>query len=120
LRSVVCLLLVTLLTCPLFCRAAEAGGTSNACCGETDSQPPHSSPPEGASCICGGAVDSIDLKGHDLLNPHLLSYELAFFPLAQLTPTFSSHHLAFDGSLIRLAGWGESLRVRARLQNFRF
>jgi hypothetical protein len=118
--------LVTLLTglllaCPLVCGADEIGhgAQHDAASGSGDDRDhaPDQCPEGGDNCVCRGAVQvnglrSIALDAIAPGPPGSLSPEPRFAP-----PT---HHLTLDGSPTGLASWGESLTVRAYLQNFRF
>lgn len=109
--------------CPVLC-GAEEGGCGQHHAGTADAQPeapsaPAHCPEDGDNCICGGAVvqpaDSLVHQADDFALPAFLSAR----DLGH-TPAHPIAHLTWDGSSTGLAGWGDSLDVRAFLQNFRF
>ena len=123
LRScVVTLLTGLLLACPLVCGADEIGhgARHDAASGSDDGRDhaPDQCPEGGDNCVCRGAVqvsNGLRSIALDAIAPGplvFLSTQPRFVP-----PT---HHLTSDGSPTGLASWGESLTVRAYLQNFRF
>lgn len=118
---VVTLLTGLLLACPLVCGADEIGhgARHDAASGADDGRDhaPDQCPDGGDNCVCRGAVQVNDLRTD-------APDATAAGPLFVLGPRFAlafpTHHLTSDGSPTGLASWGESLTIRAYLQNFRF
>ncbi len=79
---------------------------------------PDQCPEGGDNCVCRGAVQANGARANapDAIVAGPL-FSLA--PPRHLTPPVA-HHLTADGSPTGLASWGESLTIRAYLQNFRF
>lgn len=118
-----CMLLIgSILVCPFLCGAAEAGHAAHhlaGAAGPGEHSAPDDCPQEGDNCICGGAVQSADVRLPDLdainslLPLHGLTGILAHAPSHPLA------HLTCEGTPTGLAGWGDSITVRALLQDFR-
>lgn len=125
-RQLVSTLLVGLiLFCPLLCRAAEDGCNHEP--SETTSTPhdgshvPPSCPDDGVSCICAGATQTGELRVGDLAPPDLLpALDAWFFAFSSPPHVPPSIQLALEETPAGLAIYGDSLAVRAFLQNFRF
>jgi len=115
------LLTSLLLVCPLVCGADEIGhgaqhdAASGA--GDDGDHAPDQCPEGGDNCVCRGAVQVSGLRP-------IAPDAMAAGPLVLLEPQLRlappTHHLTPDGSPTGLASWGESLTIRAYLQNFRF
>lgn len=88
-------------------------------CGAPSGPAPAHCPDAGDDCVCGGVVKSSDARV-----PHgdPIGLPLSLFGLHGFLPHAPAHplaHLTFDGTPTGLASWGDSLTVRAFLQNFR-
>ncbi len=114
------LMAVLVLACPLVCGADEAcQETHRHSEAEKESAPPHC-PEDSDNCICRGAVQTVDVRAsfsHPLTEP-----SFAFWTVGSFNPSLSHSltHLTIGGTPAGLAGWGDTLTVRALLQNFRF
>ena len=119
-RNVVTTLLVSLiLVCPFVCGAAEACHVTHREHAAGGSAPSHC-PEDNDGCVCRGAVQSSDVR---IPNSDAIGISLPLDELARKlahSPAHSLVHLTTDGHPTGLAGWGDSLAVRAFLQNFRF
>ena len=120
-RSLVSLVLIGLIiACPVLCGASEAyqyahrHDSAQEC--PNESSPPVHCPQDGDDCICNGAVRAGDVKPTDLN----FVGALLFIPVLSPTPPHPLPHLTQDGAPTGLAAWGDSLTVRALLQNFRW
>jgi hypothetical protein len=108
-----------ILACPFVCGACE---TCHGLCANADpdngSSPIHN-PEDTDDCICRGAVQAGDVRlsplelSSDLILPDSVHAQVS----AAIPQAFV--HLTIDGRPAGLASWGDSLTVRARLQNFR-
>jgi hypothetical protein len=109
-------------TCPFFCGAAEAGHTARhltAAAGPRGHSAPDDCPRQGDNCICQGAVQSADIR---LPGPDVTSSPLALYGQTGILDHAPSHpltHLTCEGTPTGLAGWGDTIAVRALLQDFR-
>ncbi len=118
---VVCaaVLIVLIIACPFLCGAGEVGRGPHrheAAGGEpAHSGAPVHCPQDGDDCICNGAVKEADVRLPDL-DPSVVPLPLA---APAHTPVHPNAHLTWNGSSSGLAGQGDSLTVRAFLQNFR-
>jgi hypothetical protein len=118
-------LVVLILFCPLLCRAAEdacdhelSGTTSTP---QDDSHVPPCCPDDGVSCICAGATQTGELRAGDVAPPNLLpALDARFFAFSSPPHVPPSIQLALEDAPAGLAVYGDSLAVRAFLQNFRF
>jgi hypothetical protein len=118
---VVCaaVLIVLIVACPFLCGSGEVGRGPHrreAAGGDpAHSGVPIHCPQDGDECICNGAVKATDVRLPDL--------DASGVPLppavAAPTPVHPIPHLTWNGSPSGLAGQGDSLTVRAFLQNFR-
>ena len=122
-RSCIALLLMGLIfACPFVCGLAEdACATNTHHVGGEQSGKPGSShcPEDGDDCICSGAVQSSDVRLPELdavSQPFLRLHLIGCLPHSPSHPLI---HLTIDGTPTGLARWGDSLAVRAFLQNFR-
>ena len=122
-RSFASMLLIgSILACPFLCGAAEAGHAAHhlaAAAGPRDHSAPDDCPQEGDNCICRGAVQSADvrLSGLDVTSCPLPTRGLT--GILDHTPSHSLAHLTCGGTPTGLAGWGDTITVRALLQDFR-
>ena len=122
-RTFVSMLLTGLiLACPFLCGAAEAGHVTHRehpVSGPADSPTPGHCPEDSDDCICRGAVQSADVRvpGIDSISSPLPLHGLV--GILDHAPAHSLAHLTSDGTPTGLAGWGDSVTVRALLQNFR-
>jgi hypothetical protein len=118
-RLISTLLTVLLLACPLLCGADQVGHSvqhGHAVDGPGHDDGPNPCPSTGDDCVCRGAVPSSDGRA---AVPHAdASTPLVFFafPLLAVQPL---HRLTWQGSPTGLASWGNSLTIRALLQNYR-
>lgn len=121
-RLIAALVLTGLIAaCPVLCGADEVGHGMHAHDNGEATPSPHPSgghcPDDGGdNCICQGAVQSADVRlpgSFDLIGLPLLSAALLH------TPPHPLNHLTRAGTPTGLAGLGDSLAVRAFLQNFR-
>lgn len=119
-RTVAALLLIGLVMfCPVLCGAVEVahGPHRHADGAPGDSRAPEPCPEQGDNCICQGAVPSVDARLPGLLDvlgsPHFLLGGPTTLPQHLACPVDTS------GALHGLASWGDSVTVRAYLQNFR-
>jgi hypothetical protein len=110
-----------ILACPLLCGAAEACHVAH---GEHGASPekspaPAHCPEDSDDCICRGALQSADLRvpGIDALGLSLPLQGLV--GILAHSPAHSVSHLTSGGAPTGLASWGDSITVRALLQNFR-
>lgn len=116
------LLIGSILICPFLCGAAEAGHTAHHLSGASvprDHSAPDDCPEEGDNCICQGAIQSAEIRLPDL---DVTSSPLPLHGLAGLLDHALSHslaHLTCEGTPTGLAGWGNTITVRALLQDFR-
>lgn len=119
-RSLITTLLTCLiLACPFLCGADEVGhsvqhghGTDET---GNDNAPAHC-PESSDNCVCRGAVQTSNVRATALdvdaaAPPFLLASPLHLAP--------PLHHLVWEGTPTGLASWGDSLTIRALLQNFR-
>lgn len=110
-----------ILACPLLCGAAEAveGTHEHHAGGQPGTPAPAHCPEDSDSCVCRGAVQSVDAKvpGIDAVGSRLPLGGLV--GLLAHTPTHSLGRFTRDGTPTGLAAWGNSTAVRAFLQNFR-
>lgn len=119
-RSFVATLLTCLLlACPFLCGADEIGHSAQheASSGKSSKDQVPDQCPEGSdNCVCRGAVQASDVRAD-------APDTIAAGPLFLLVPTLQFahplYHLTLDGSPTGLASWGDSLTIRALLQNFR-
>ena len=116
------LLIGSILVCPFLCGAAEAGHAAHhvqAAAGPGDHSAPDDCPQEGDNCICGGAVQSADIRlpGLDVTGSPLPTHGLT--GILVHAPSHSLAHLTSQGTPTGLAGWGDTITVRALLQDFR-
>lgn len=111
-----------ILACPFVCGAAESGHVTHrehAVGVPSGGSAPTHCPEDDDDCVCRGAVQSSDVRV-----PHSDAIGLPL-PLHGLvgdrahSPAHSLSHLTTDGNPAGLARWGDSLAVRAFLQNFR-
>jgi hypothetical protein len=117
-RSIVVLMLMgMILACPFVCGLGEdACASDRHHHGERPGTPNSGHCPEDADdCICRGAVQLSTVKAPDI---DAIGVPLLLQHLSDAPAHFSSH-LTSDGHPAGLAGWGDSLAVRALLQNFR-
>lgn len=125
-RTVVSALLIGLLLfCPLLCRAAEEAcgheSIETTSTPQNDSHVPPSCPEDGISCICAGATQNGELRAVDITSPDLLpTLDAWLFALSPASHPSTSIPLAAHEAPVGLAIYGDSLTVRAFLQNFRF
>ena len=119
-RSLINTLLTCLiLACPFLCGADEVGHSvqHGHASGKTgnDNAPAHC-PESSDNCVCRGAVQASDVRAiaPDFDTPAPL---FLFAPPIHLAHPL--HHLTWEGSPTGLASWGDSLTIRALLQNFR-
>jgi hypothetical protein len=122
-RIIVALLLTGLiLACPFVCGAAEASHVmhrEHADGGPANSPAPTHCPEDNDNCVCRGAVQSSDVR---VSNSGAIGLPLSLNGLVGIlahSPAQSLAHLTSDGSPTGLASWGDSVTVRALLQNFR-
>ncbi len=119
-RSLVATLLTgLLLACPFLCGADEVGHSARHDASSGDSGKDHAPDqcPEGSdNCVCRGAVQASDVRAD-------AQETIASGPFVVLVPPLHFahplYHLTLDGSPTGLASWGDSLTIRALLQNFR-
>jgi hypothetical protein len=109
------LLACLILACPLLCGAEEVGhGVQHEYAGEGDS--PAHCPENGDNCVCRGAVQTSNARAIapdvEVPGPH-------FFLAPPLLHAHPFHNLTWEGPPAGLASWGDSLTIRALLQNFR-
>jgi hypothetical protein len=113
------LLTVLILACPFVCGAAEATHLARGHhAGSSPTVPAHC-PEDSDNCICRGAVQSSDVR---VPNSGAIGLPLSLNGLVGIlahSPAQSLAHLTSDGSPTGLASWGDSVTVRALLQNFR-
>lgn len=124
-RSFVSSILIGLiLVCPLLCQAAQV---DDACAdgGQTTNSPfeepegPVPCPEDGVSCICAGAVHSVDLRS-GVLAPELLPNLDDWSLFSVVLPIPLAHlHLPGDGAQPDWAPWGAPQRVHALTQHYR-
>jgi len=120
LRRLITTLLATLIfACPFLCGADKLGhGVQCGCAaGDEGRDGPDQCPEGGDSCVCQGAVQSADVRA---VTPSCDAALPLYVFVPQPPLIHSPHHLTRDGAPTGLAGWGDSLNVRAYLQNFRF
>jgi hypothetical protein len=120
--SVTTLLIGLILACPFLCGAAEAAHLAHqehATGGPSDQPVPVHCPEDSDDCICQGAVQSGDVRvpGSDSIGIVLPLHGLA--GILDHSPAHSLAHLTSGGTPTGLASWGDSLTVRALLQDFR-
>ncbi|RUL89488.1 hypothetical protein TsocGM_01580 [Tautonia sociabilis] len=115
-RSLVHTLLACLtLACPYLCGADEVGhSVQHEHAGKGDAPAP--CPESGDNCVCRGAVQTSDARASA---PDVEASALSFFPVPSLLPAHPFKHLTWEGPSAGLASWGDSLTIRALLQNFR-
>ncbi len=124
-RSFAIMLLIgSILVCPFYCGAAEAGHSAHHlkganAAGPRDHDGPDDCPQEGDNCICRGAVQAADVRlpALDLAGSPLPAHGPA--GLLDHAPCHSLTHLTCEGTPTGLAGWGDTITVRALLQDFR-
>jgi hypothetical protein len=122
-RTIVALFLTgIILACPFLCGAAEASHLTHrehAAGGPSNGPAPAHCPEDNDNCVCRGAVQSSNVR---VPNSDVISLPLPLHGLVGTlahSPAHSLAHLTSDGSPTGLASWGDSVTVRALLQNFR-
>ena len=108
-----------ILACPLLCGAGEVGCGAehgHAAGSASDDKAPAHCPESRDNCVCQGAVQPSDVRASlpDVSLPAPLFLLAPPNRLAHPLP-----HPARDGAPAGLLGWGDSLGIRAFLQNFR-
>jgi len=103
-----------IIACPAVCGAGEAGHDAHRPEAADSQGDPVHCPQDGDACICEGAVPTNDVQV-----PTLDTVALPFFVALVHGLAHPIPHLTWNGSPTGLAGWGDSLTVRALLQNFR-
>ncbi len=110
------LLACLILACPFLCGADEVGhSVQHEHTGKGDA--PVHCPESSDNCVCRGAVQISDMRAS---TPGLDVSAPLFFLVPPLSLAHPLHHLTWEGSPTGLASWGDSLTIRALLQNFRF
>ena len=122
-RTFVTILLIGLiLACPFICGAAEACHITHrehAAGSPSNSPAPAHCPEDNDDCVCRGAVQSSDVR---VPNSDAIGLPLPLLGLVgdlAHSPAHSLAHLTTDGNPTGLASLGNSVTVRAFLQNFR-
>lgn len=108
-----------ILACPFLCGADEIGHSARHghAAGESGKgSAPDPCPESSDNCVCRGAVQASDVRATD---PDVDMAAPLFLPAPPLFAGLLHHHLTWEGSPTGLAGWGDSLTIRAFLQNFR-
>lgn len=118
-------LIVTFLTglilvCPFVCGADEEGhdvshGHAAGSNGSGDHGPTHC-PESSDNCVCQGAVQTASVRA---FAPDADASGPLFLFVPPLVSAHPHHHLTWEGSPTGLASWGDTLTIRALLQNFR-
>ncbi|QEH34828.1 hypothetical protein OJF2_33730 [Aquisphaera giovannonii] len=120
-RLVTTLLTGLLLACPLLCGGDEIGHGAQHESAPGDAGGKHAPcqcPDGDDNCICRGAVEANAARTNALLDS--ADARPLFVPASQPWLAPPAHHLTPEGSTTGLASLGESLTIRAYLQNFRF
>jgi hypothetical protein len=116
-RSLINTLLACLiLACPFLCGADEVGHSVQHEHARKGDAPAHC-PENSDNCVCRGAVQPSDVRA---CTPDVGTSAPLFLITPPLFVAHPLHHLTWEGSPTGLASWGDSLTIRALLQNFRF
>lgn len=121
-RACVALTLIgVLLVCPLVCGAGDVDCSTHHESNAPTSSPdaPMHCPDEGGSCVCNGAIRSVEVKSlHCSLGEHE-PVSLDFLGSASHSPTRSLSIHSRSHAPCGLSGPADAQRVRALLQNYR-
>ncbi|MEO6809584.1 MAG: hypothetical protein ABI353_10785 [Isosphaeraceae bacterium] len=116
-RTLLVITLIGLLSfCPVLCGAAEVGHDAHGHGASDEPASPTHCPDDGDNCICQGALVSSSGSHVSLLDT--LGVALDSVSLGQIS-SCPLAYLTRDGSPTGLTPWGNALKVRAFLQNFR-
>lgn len=118
-RLVSMLLSGLILACPYLCGADEAGqrmGHAHVAGQSGSDDAPAHCPESSDNCVCQGAIQTNDAGA---TTPDAEGSTPFFFVIPTFLFAHPLHHLTCEGSPTGLASWGDSLTIRAVLQNFR-
>lgn len=116
-RSLINTLLACLiLACPFLCGADEVGHSVQHEHARKGDAPAHC-PENSDNCVCRGAVQASDVRA---TAPDAGASAPLFLVAPPPFVAHPLHHLTWEGEPTGLASWGDSLTIRALLQNFRF